>query len=299
MKGVFTTYKITGLNLDGLINSLKRRGFTLYNVRKKNNNTLYFTVSKSQDKKVFAISKELCYNIKRVRYSGAFLPLVKLVKNVGLLLGVVACVFIAYASNDFIFSFSFSGNGKAYSLEVERYLITQGIDKFSRFSKIDLSSLADNIVKSSNRFSFASCKKRGNVLEIDLALNKDQAPILTGKEKFLKADVCGVIESLTVYRGCAHKSVGDRVQVGDVIVDGNIVVKDQPLLVNVIANCVITARFDYTYTSELDGQEDYAILFAKSVLEQDVLEEKIEKKFKNGRYNYVVSLFYRRVYHVG
>ena len=63
--GVKTTYKITGLNLDRLIDFAKKRGITLYNAKKFGNKRLIVSVSLKESKKFFAITKELCYNIKQ------------------------------------------------------------------------------------------------------------------------------------------------------------------------------------------------------------------------------------------
>ena len=60
----YSVFEIKGLNLDRLIETLKKRGITLYNVKKKANNRLIVTISAIDSQKLFAISKELCYNIK-------------------------------------------------------------------------------------------------------------------------------------------------------------------------------------------------------------------------------------------
>ncbi len=299
MKALYTTFRLKGVNFDALINSLKRRGFTIYNAKKKGDKVFYFTVNKCDSEKVFAISKDLCYNIKKVKEGGLIYPLYYLTKNFGLTLGILFSIALVFISNDFIFNTTFTGSGAVYSRQVTDYLESEGVTRFSRFSQVDLDILSDKILEANPNLSFVSCVKNGNTLQIDCALLDSGYKGLSGKAESLISDAKGVIESIKVYRGNPLKSVGDSVIVGDVIVDGNLVIKEQELKVNVLAVCSIKAQFDYVYISEADGEEDYAFMLAESALNQEIIERKIQKNLINGKYSYRVSLFYRHVLSVG
>ena len=101
------TYKVEGLNLDRFINHLKKQGVSLYNIKKMGNNRLIVTVSFNQSRKFFAIAKELCYNIKKVKENGKALPLLMLWRRVGIVVGAIIFSIACYFFNDFIYVFSF------------------------------------------------------------------------------------------------------------------------------------------------------------------------------------------------
>jgi len=57
--GIKSTYEISGLNLDRLINTLKNRGVTLYNVKKYGNKRLVVSVN-LLDRRKFLQSQKNC-----------------------------------------------------------------------------------------------------------------------------------------------------------------------------------------------------------------------------------------------
>ena len=80
-------------------------------VKKINNKLMYVSVNLNQSKNFFAITKELCYNIKKVRYFGKGLPIYSLLKNAGLVVGALIFIAVAIVSNDYVLSIDFSGSG--------------------------------------------------------------------------------------------------------------------------------------------------------------------------------------------
>ena len=299
MKTFYTTFKVEGRNTSRLADSLKKRKFTLFDVKKGGEKSLYFTVQKKDAKKVFAISRELCYNIKKVKDGGFFYPFFLLFKNVGVMVGIILAVFLIVFSNDFIFSLSFSGSGAVYSQEVTRFLEQKGVNSFSRFSQIDLDRLGDEILENNPKLSFVSCKKQGNVLQIDMATLNSASSRFTGNVQTLVCDVNGVVESVKVYRGRTLKSVGESVCIGDVLADGLVTIKEQELKVNVIATYSIKAEYYYEYYSKNDNEEDIALIMAENSFSQEIIEHKIQKIFENEQYCYKVTLYFRRVLYAG
>ena len=221
-------------------------------------------------------------------------------KNLGVLIGVVIFLIVAVMSNDVIFSFSFSGNGKVYKREVEEYLAENGTRVFSRFSKVDLDALADGILANNDHLTFVSCKKQGNRLGVELILKEDSPETLSGKAERLVSDVDGVIEKLKVYRGTAVVSEGDAVLSGDVIVEGFATVKEQTINVNVIASVSIISESEFTFFSEKDNDEKSALLFAEENLcDREILSSFVSKRQDGDNFVYTVKLSVRRIIDVG
>lgn len=298
--GAYTEFEVKGLNLDRFINTVQKRGVDLYDVKKTAKNCIIVSVSLWKSQKFFAIAEELCYNIKKVREKGRTLPIVKLARSFGLIIGAVIFTLISVFYNDVIFSFSFSGSGSLYKREVQNYLYSNGVKPMVRFSDIDLERLEDGILADNPHLSFASCKKSGNRLVIELVLSQDKRPSLDDSIYSLTSDVDGVIESVKVYRGTALFSVGDSVKKGDVIVDGYAVVKEQTVKINVLAYCTLKVQKVFNYQTDRDGCEDFAVALALSELdEKEVITYSVQVSADANGYNYVVTTEYRHVIRAG
>ena len=92
---VKSRYLVQGLNLDFFINALKKRGVTLYDVKKFGNKRLYLSVNFNERRKFFAIAKEMCYNVTKVGEKGRGKALLTAYRSFGLVLG---CAIIAIIS---------------------------------------------------------------------------------------------------------------------------------------------------------------------------------------------------------
>ncbi len=299
-KTVFVEYEITGLNLTRLLNAYKRAGINLYDVKKYQNKRIRVSVKHCDRKKLFAISKEMCYNIRKVREKGRGYPLLYLWRNVGLVFGFIFFAVSAFVVSDYVFAVDYSGSGSVYKRQVGGYLSERGIGVYSRFSDIDLSSLGDEILSVSPNLSFAECRKQGNRLKIELVLSKTPPKPLTGTATELTADADGVIEELKVYRGTAEVKVGDAVKKGQVLVGGYYTVGEEKVFQNVIAGATLRVEKTYLYYSEKDNQENLALLFAEQELGilQPADFSVLKTQTENG-YEYLVTLVNKRVLFIG
>ena len=297
---IFIVYEVEGLNFSRLLSALYKAGINVYNVKNSGGKKTVLSVKYSDSEKFFAISKELCYNVKKIKERGGFYPALFFWRNLGVLLGLTIFFVAAYICNDFIFSFSFCGSGSVYYKEVESYLNGVGINRFSRFSDIDLKDLGGSIVKSNPRLSFASCVKEGNRLKIELVLSENPPEIIDGNVDKLIALESGTVESVKVYRGTALVSSGDRVNAGDVLVDGLMTIKEQTVIVNVIATVTVISEKEFLYVSAVDGEEDKALLLAEEKFsDYETKDFSVEKIFDGENYTYSVRVGVRYVFHAG
>lgn len=298
--GVYVFYEAQGLNPDTLLNAAVRRGIGLYKVKKIGRKRLRVGVNFGQSEKFFAIAEELCYNIKKVGDGGALYPLKKLLSSFGLIIGGVILFISSVLGGDLLLSVSYTGSGKVYQREVNEYLRERGVDKYSRFSSLDLKSLEDGILADNPHLSFAGCSRRGNTLVIDLAISTDGVQKLGGNQYSLITDVSGVVESIKVYRGTATVNVGDSVSKGDVLVDGYATVKEQTVKINVLASVSIIVEECGEYRSKNDGEEDKAVLFALfDFPDVEVLDTSVQKTYSQGEYLYKTTIKYRRILFAG
>ncbi len=299
-KSVFAVYSIKGLNLDRFINKVKNKGITLYDIKKLNNKRLIVTVSYNDSQKFFAIAKEMCYNIKKVKEKGVLLPLVLAVRSIGVVIGCCLFIAITYFLSDFIYDISFLGTGSAYKREVAEYLNSKGIKRFSRFSSIDTQKLEDDILATCKNLSFVSVERQGNRLKIDMALSTEQVDRLDGNVYALYSTVTGTVEQINVYRGTPTVEVGDFITEGQLLVDGYMIIKEQTIKINVLASINVIVEQKFSFADLGDGAEDKALLFAEASLkDKQVLDLSVNKIQINNQFIYEVTAKYRAVIHTG
>ncbi len=294
------TYSVEGLNLDMFINRVKNKGIVLYNVKKMGNKRLIASVSYKDSKNFFANAKELCYNIKKIEENGAFLPLLKLWRGVGVFVGIIVFCLSAFFFNDFIYAFSFVGSGSIYKREVLSYLNSIGVKEYQRFSKFDFERIEDEVLAENKNLSFVSIDKHGNTLVVDLALATDKVDRLDGNIYSLTSNFNGVIEKINVYRGTALVKKGDHVKKGDLLVDGYMIIKEQTIKINVLATLSLIVEEQFIYTSSEDNQQDKAELLARSMIDQSEIIEVITTKEKDKEsFIYKTNLKYRYIIYAG
>lgn len=297
---LFSKFEIRGMNLDRLINTLGKRGVGLNDVKKISNKRLEVTVNSSDNEKFFAITKELCYNVKKTGDGGRLYPALYLYRNIGLLVGALFFLTSLVFVNDIIFSFSFTGSGSIYSREIREYLNGRGVKEYTRFSDIDLQALGDEILADNPHLSFADCRKSGNRLEIETALSTNQVKTLDGDVKELRADRSGVVEKIKVYRGTAAVAEGQQVSAGDLLVEGYATVREERVEINVIAVVTVIAGFEYEYKTADENAADLALMYAEQeIKEKEILNSSVKKTASGGEYVYKVTLSYRKVYFAG
>ena len=290
------TYKVKGLNQDRLIEKLKKQGIVLYNLKKVDNKLMYISVNLNQSKNFFAITKELCYNVKKIGYEGKGVALYYLMKNLGLILGAIIFVITLAVSNDYLFKMEFYGSGSIYQREVREYLYSQGVKESVRFSSFSMQTLEDGILASNPNLTFVSATKKGNTLSVYL-VQKTQKAQTVERVNQLNSTVDGVVEKIKVYRGRALVKEGDSVEKGQLLVDGKVQIKEQTLSMNVLA-CV-TIRVSESFVYEFDNQDssDLAVIYATEQLgEKEIVDTKVsvqEILTENGlNYQYTVQTQY-------
>ena len=293
-KFYFVRYEIKGLNLNKLINHLQKNKIKLYKVKKIAYNKLNLSIKAEDNEKFFAIIASLCYTIKKIGEYGKYLPLVNLLKNVGVFLGCLVFLTFSFISNDFIFSVDYKGNGKIYSQQVTEFLLHNGVNKNTRFSNVNLKSLSKQILANFSNLSFVECQKVGNRLTINLILAEDKVLTMNDNLRELKSTVSGVIDKIVVYRGNSLVNVGDKVNEGDLLVNGEIMVNENLINVNVLAYVEIITEKVFTYLSTKDNEETFALIFAEEFYEEkEIISSKVKKETIKDEFVYTVTLTFK------
>ncbi len=301
MKGVYTQVEVKGANLDSFINILSRRGIYLKKIKKIHRNFISFSVKYNQLEKFFAISNELCYNIKVVKNWGVSYPVWYLITNIGLIIGAILFMVTAFISNDLILDIKYTGSGSVLSKQIESYLNTNGITQYSKFSDVDLKKLNSSVLSSNPNLSYVSCTKKGNVLYVESSLADNKIGVLSGKAQELVSSVEGVVEQIKVYRGTALVEVGQTVEVGTMLVSGEVEIKEQIVNVNVLAVATVIYQKTREYYSQYDNKESEAVAFYEEAFGDDseIVESFAIKTHTEKGYKYTVTVKFRKTLFAG
>ena len=295
-----STFLVEGLNLDFFINAVKKRGVTLYDVKKIANKRLILSVNFLERRKFFAIAKEMCYNIKKVGEKGKARHLLSAYRSLGVVVGCMVIALVAIFTSNYILSFSFTGSGSLYERQAKDYLYSNGVKPFTRFSDFDLNTLENGLLSNLSGVSFVSVKRSGNRLVVEMALSNEKPKTLDGNVFAMYAQVDGVVESIKVYRGTQVVSVGDFVKSGDLLVDGVAVINEQSVKINVIACVAINCQKEYSFISSDAGLEEQVIALAKEKLgDKNIVSTSVQVENLGGQFVYKASLTYKQVFYVG
>lgn len=299
IKSVYTTYQVSGLNFPNLLNKLKKEDIELYEVSLIKPKVLCVSIKISDEQKFFAITKNLCYNIKKVNSKGKLLFLYNLLHAPSLCIGAVLFIALSILFSNVILGFSFVGNGNRYKNQVVRYLNDNGVKEMGFIAGVDLEKLSDGILSEFNEFSFVSCKKNGTRLLIELVLSENQTHIKDTNQKHLYSTVSGVVEEVKVYRGTKAVEIGDLVEEGDILVSGYMDFKDKRVEVNALAVVTIKAKKEFLYLSDSEFDEGNAEAFALASFVGEADSLSVDKSQKNGKYYYKVTVYYKMVMYTG
>ncbi len=297
-KEVYAEYKVQGQNLVNLLNKLKKEGIDLFSVKFVGRNAVTLRVKIKDEQKFFAITDNLCYNVKKVKDKGKFLFLYKLLSSPSVIVSALIFIALSVVLSGVIMGVSYTGNGVRYKEEVEAYLNEKGIKEKVLFFTIDLEELSNGILSSSDRFSFVSCKKKGNTLLINLVLAENKTHISSDAEKDLYSNADGVVQEIKLYRGTACVEVGSTVKKGDLLVSGYVEIKEQRLQVNALAVITLLAEKEFTYIAE-DNEEEKVKAFALASFNGEAEDVLVDKEEKNGKYYYRVTVYYKWVIYTG
>lgn len=164
-------------------------------------------------KKVFAILRGSCYNVKKVSFSGWRKLLERMRRYAGLLVGTAVFAGAVLFCQSRVLRVEVVGSGACYTSEVLALLAEDGTGFFS--PPPEGGALTARIL-ALPRVSFCSLHHEGGVLTVQVELSDDALPLSTEP---LYAPADGVVYALTVVAGRALVAVGDSVRAGDVVAE--------------------------------------------------------------------------------
>lgn len=245
---------VEALSVYRVADKLARAGIEVRSFRILAKNSAVFTVNGKDTKKVFAILRGSCYNIKKVRSKGLSLLADKLVRSAGLLAGIAVFFLAVFFFESRVLDIRIVGSGNYYRDEILRILDENGIKRFTALPD-DCAPVTARII-SLPRVSFCTVGKKGGIVTVTVEVTDDERTL---SSEPLFSPAAGVVEELVVVRGTPCVRIGDSVREGDEIVRNETYFGEESASrVIVIARVVVAFPFAKEYT----GSEESALLNA-------------------------------------
>ncbi len=220
-------FTIKGSNLKYLLGYMQNKKIGVLNFLEIDGLNAKVLIDYTDRRKFFAICKNMCYNIKNVKYKGILSPFVIASKNIGLIIGIFLFILSALYFNDYILRVDVGGN--YYESEILSVSKDYGVDKYKKFSKADILGLKQKLLSLNPDVSFISIEKKGNTLNINVISSSNNETVLNKNSIDLVSPVKGKIESISVLRGTALVSLGQDVLVGTPLIGAYMVGKEDKI----------------------------------------------------------------------
>ena len=274
---LFVKIKATGDGAERIAVAAMERKIFAKNVKYVKNGC-FLTIDAVDEQKFFAISRNMCYNVERIGYTGRFAFFKKLLKRAGAVFGAAAFITFVCLCDAVVGEIVYKGDAAAFRRQIVSVLKLNGVEK-GKICKADCSSLGEKIVISTDGISYATVTKSGRRIIVDVKSDEEKLdPIDVSKDEILSpAD--GKILRLNVLSGIAVVKIGDEVKKGQPIISGQYVHDDKTIKTYALGEAVIETKFVYEYESAGKGKqyENRAVALGKAKLgETEIISTAVE-----------------------
>ena len=274
---LFVKIKATGDGAERIAVAAMERKIFAKNVKYVKNGC-FLTIDAVDEQKFFAISRNMCYNVERIGYTGRFAFFKKLLKSAGAVFGAAAFITFVCLCDAVVGEIVYKGDAAAFRRQILSVLKLNGVEK-GKICKADCSSLGEKIVISTDGISYATVTKSGRRIIVDVKSDEEKLdPIDVSKDEILSpAD--GKILRLNVLSGIAVVKIGDEVKKGQPIISGQYVHDDKTIKTYALGEAVIETKFVYEYESAGKGKqyENRAVALGKAKLgETEIISTAVE-----------------------
>lgn len=274
---LFVKIKATGDGAERIAVAAMERKIFAKNVKYVKNGC-FLTIDAVDEQKFFAISRNMCYNVERIGYTGRYAFFKKLLKSAGAVFGAAAFITFVCLCDAVVGEIVYKGDAAAFRRQIVSVLKLNGVEK-GKICKADCSSLGEKIAISTDGISYATVTKSGRRIIVDVKSDEEKLdPIDVSKDEILSpAD--GKILRLNVLSGIAVVKIGDEVKKGQPIISGQYVHDDKTIKTYALGEAVIETKFVYEYESAGKGKqyENRAVALGKAKLgETEIISTAVE-----------------------
>lgn len=269
--------KVTGYNLDQLINRLHSKGIVCYNIVREQNNIVFFSIKIKDFVKTKQLLKTYEYTMKHLGFAN-----IKnfLINNIATLIAIPIAVTLMIICSHFTWNIKVYGADSELHNQVISVLsdnnisVGKGLPNNSEVEQILLKQLP-NVAQ-------VSCINRGTTLIINISKKLVYVP-----ETYepIRATISGIVTNFSLISGTMAVSIGDFVSAGDILVypftlDKNAnQVKVKPIAeVRAKAYVVGTSKLNASSTELARTGKTYTIS-SMQFLNKNLFSKKVQKPF--------------------
>ena len=290
---LFYRYEILGEGGFKVVERLYAQKIALFDVEFAQNK-INLSIDACDCKKLFAISRNMCYNISKVKYYGKLSPVKFLQNKIGLALCFILFLVFSTVFDGYVSKIEYTADGEYFSPVIERVLQSKGIRQ-NTLLKADLKDLEREVYLADERISFVSIEKRGRILRIEARLGVQKTQPIDVKKQRILSTVDGEVVGINLLGGTAKVKVGDKVTKGSLLIDGYYEDGGDVIETYALGEVEIKTEFKFEYKCSTCGKkyENLAVLLAKQSLgKEEIVGEKIEQKKDGNQTVYTVTLYY-------
>ncbi len=203
--------KVTGYNLDRVINKLQNNNISCYNIIRAEHNVLFFVVNIKDLNKVKAMLKGYEYS---VQYLGVANVKQVLIKNLAIIIVIPIAITLMIFSSYFTWNIKIYGGDNEIDMQVVKILNENNIGVGKRLPNA-IESVEKILLEQMPNIAQVSCIKRGTTLIINISPKLVYVP-----ETYqpICAKFNGIISSFSLISGTMAVNIGDFVSTGDILV---------------------------------------------------------------------------------
>ncbi len=274
------------VGIETVAGKLVRAKISFSDLKKTDKNTVQFCIKAKDEKKVFAIFENVCYNISRKSLRGSAKVFGVLQKRIGCIVGMLFLLACMAFGDPVILRIRVQGSGSFYQEDVLRILEENelGVTSYYTAAKADA---AERSVLQLSGIGFCSVSRSGHVLSVRLDVTPQPFLAQTGD---LVADRAGVVRTVVVLRGRACLAAGDAFAEDTVLIEA-----DRGTAVGKIE--ALCTAFG-TYESDAEGKEEFALAMARIQADGEIVASSVLCRKEGERYIYEAEISYVKIFSV-
>lgn len=216
--GGMVTVKLSGKNLEKVINMAMARGIFLWNI-KRTDDGLSFRVRQSGFTALQSISQENGFELRATRRQG--LPFFKqvLYRRLGFIGGALFFVAALYILSSFVWFVEVSGNRVVDKGRILQKAQHEGVYKGAPKWRFSARAVEDAMLRDINELSYVRINVQGVKARIEVVEKSLPSSEIAGPCHIV-ASRDGVIEEVLVLNGQAAARAGDVVAKGEIVISG-------------------------------------------------------------------------------
>lgn len=215
---------IVGSNRTRFISKLEKENIFVYNLQTDNATT--FWVKQKDVKKVLEYADLFGLQTTILDYSGLAKSLENIYKNLPYILAVIICLILLFVSTGYVYNVKVDAPTDVYAHKVEKLLKENNLTGVIPKSKIQPKQVENLILSNIDEVSFATCYVDGYSLKVKIVANDN--PKVNEEKQNLTSNFDAIVTRVMVRSGTSEVAVGERVKVGDILINGYHIADNTP-----------------------------------------------------------------------